>query len=311
MTPAMIAAVLATVTALLLLTAAGAGISLALRERQLARRLGRVAGLVPVAAPRRAPESWRDWGRRVGAHIAQSPLIGGAEQRKLALLLDGAGFRGKSRLANLVAAKLGSLMGALFVAILLAQLPALQLGPLFEAALFLGSGLVGWRSPDAALAVLATRRRRALERHFPEALDLLVICAEAGIGLEQALERIGGELVRTSPALATELSITSAEIRVLGDRRQALDNLGRRLGVEGLQGVITTLVQTMQYGTPLAQALRVMASELRTSRFLRLEERAARLPALMTLPMVFFILPCVFLIIVGPAMMQLVSVFAR
>ena len=135
----------------------------------------------------------------------------------------------------------------------------------------------------------------------------MVICAEAGLGLEPALVRVGAELRHVHPALADELARTSHELQVIPDSRVALGNMAARTGLESLRRLGTTLIQTMQYGTPLSAALRVLATELRQEALTRFEERAARLPVLLTLPMILFILPCVFLVVGGPAAIRVMK----
>lgn len=133
----------------------------------------------------------------------------------------------------------------------------------------------------------------------------------AGLALEDGIERIVAELYRTQPALAEELAITSADLKILPSRDMALANLAKRVDVPSVRSVMTTLSQTMRYGTPLAQALRVVAGELRNDSLIKLEERANKLPVLMTVPMMLFILPSIFLIVGGPAGIRLVDTLFR
>jgi tight adherence protein C len=158
------------------------------------------------------------------------------------------------------------------------------------------------------------RRRRGqyqtrLEQALPEALDMMVICAQAGLGLGPAIIRVAGELQSAYRELALELAQTANELQVLSDSRIALANLGRRTEIEGFKRLATTLIQATQYGTPLSDALRTLSTELRQEALTRLEARAARLPVMLTLPMIIFILPCVFLIAGGPAMIQIMNIF--
>ncbi|UEM07241.1 type II secretion system F family protein (plasmid) [Skermanella rosea] len=173
-----------------------------------------------------------------------------------------------------------------------------------------GTALAGWRLPDIVLSRLVRNRRAAIERGLPDALDLLVICGEAGLGLDIAFERVAREMKQAHPELGKELAITAAEMRVLPDRYAALANMADRLKLETLRSLVATLSQTMRYGTPLGQALRVLANEMRRERLVRFEERAAKLPVLITLPMVGFILPCVFIVVAGPAALDLLATLA-
>ncbi|WP_161600997.1 type II secretion system F family protein [Teichococcus oryzae] len=147
----------------------------------------------------------------------------------------------------------------------------------------------------------------ALSSGLPDALDLLVVCAESGLGLDSAVERVAREMEFSNPAIALELSLLAQELRMLPDRSAALMRLGERTGIESFQRLSATLSQTLRYGTPLAQALRVLAGEMRQERMIRLEERAARLPALLVLPLILFILPCLFIVLIGPSAIRLIG----
>jgi tight adherence protein C len=155
--------------------------------------------------------------------------------------------------------------------------------------------------PRIHAANLAERRRLAIADALPDAIDLLVICAEAGLGVDVALARTARELAPAAPALAAELALTATELGLLPRRADAFANLAARVVLPQVQALADMLVQTERFGTPLAQALRVMAAEYRTGRLLRAEARAARLPALMTVPMIAFILPPLFVVLIGPA----------
>lgn len=166
-------------------------------------------------------------------------------------------------------------------------------------------GLAGWRLPDLVLSRMAQWRQDRIEKGIPDALDLLVVCAEAGLALETAMERIGVEMKKSHPQLSEELLMTSAEIRLLPERVQALENFASRTGVMSARVIATTLSQTLRYGTPLSQALRILANEMRTNRLLAFEAKAGKLPVILTVPMILFILPCIFFIVGGPAFVNL------
>jgi tight adherence protein C len=136
---------------------------------------------------------------------------------------------------------------------------------------------------------------------LPDALDLLVICAEAGLTVDAAFNRVARELGRAYPELGDEFALTAIELSFLTERRQAFENLAYRVNLESVKGVTTTMIQTERYGTPLASALRVLSAEFRHERMMRAEEKAARLPAIMTVPLILFILPTLFIVILGPA----------
>lgn len=164
-----------------------------------------------------------------------------------------------------------------------------------------GALLLGYKSPDLYLKNLITKRTDAIRKGLPDALDLLVICAEAGLTVDAAFNRVAKELGKGFPELADEFALTAIELGFLADRRTAYENLAARVDLEALRGVVTTLIQTERYGTPLASALRVLSAEFRNERMMRAEEKAARLPAIMTVPLILFILPVLFVVILGPA----------
>jgi tight adherence protein C len=168
----------------------------------------------------------------------------------------------------------------------------------------LAAGLLGFYAPDIYLSNTATKRQQALQKALPDGLDLLVICAEAGLSLDAALNRVAEEIAPSAPVLAEELGLTAVELNFLPERRQALLNLARRCAMPAMRGVVNTLMQTEKYGTPLSQSLRVLSSEFREQRMLRAEEKAARLPATLTVPMIVFILPTLFIVLAGPAMLS-------
>lgn len=168
-------------------------------------------------------------------------------------------------------------------------------------------GLAGHYSPNLFAANLVARRTQAIEHGLPDAIDLLVICAESGLSIEAALRRTARELAPAQPALAAELEVTATELNLLPARADAFANLARRVALPQITALSDMLVQTERFGTPLAQSLRVLGAEYRTGRLLRAEERAARLPALMTVPMIGFILPPLFIVLIGPAIVNALS----
>ena len=162
--------------------------------------------------------------------------------------------------------------------------------------------LVGsYKAPDLWLKNKVTKRSHAIRKGLPDALDLLVICAEAGLTVDAAFGRVSRELGKAYPELGDEFGLTAIELGFLNERRQAFENLANRVDLEAVRGVVTTMIQTEKYGTPLASALRVLSAEFRNERMMRAEEKAARLPAIMTVPLILFILPSLFIVILGPA----------
>jgi len=174
-------------------------------------------------------------------------------------------------------------------------------------ALFVGAG---YKGPDIFVQNMINKRTDAIRKGLPDALDLLVICAEAGLTVDAAFERVAKELARAYPELGDEFSLTSIELSFLTERKMAFENLAYRVDLDSLQGVVTTMVQTERFGTPLASALRVLSAEFRNERMMRAEEKAARLPAIMTVPLILFILPVLFVVILGPAACSIADAFS-
>lgn len=164
-----------------------------------------------------------------------------------------------------------------------------------------GALLLSYKAPDLYLKNKIDKRSAAIRKGLPDALDLLVICAEAGLTVDAAFNRVAKELGKAYPELGDEFALTAIELGFLTERRQAFENLARRINLESVRGVVTTMIQTEKYGTPLASALRVLSAEFRNERMMRAEEKAARLPAIMTVPLILFILPVLFIVILGPA----------
>ena len=162
--------------------------------------------------------------------------------------------------------------------------------------------LIGaYKAPDVWLKNKVSKRSHAVRKGLPDALDLLVICAEAGLTVDAAFGRVARELGKAYPELGDEFGLTAIELGFLAERRNAFENLASRVDLEAVRGVVTTMIQTEKYGTPLASALRVLSAEFRHQRMMRAEEKAARLPAIMTIPLILFILPVLFIVILGPA----------
>jgi len=164
-----------------------------------------------------------------------------------------------------------------------------------------GALIGSYKAPDLWLKNKVTKRSHAVRKGLPDALDLLVICAEAGLTVDAAFGRVAKELGKAYPELGDEFGLTAIELGFLNERRQAFENLATRVDLEAVRGVVTTMIQTEKYGTPLASALRVLSAEFRNERMMRAEEKAARLPAIMTVPLILFILPTLFVVILGPA----------
>ncbi|MFW0777337.1 MAG: type II secretion system F family protein [Rickettsiales bacterium] len=166
---------------------------------------------------------------------------------------------------------------------------------------------MGLKLPWIYVSRVRKKRYLQIQRSLSDVLDLMTICAEAGLSLSATLDRVAKELELSYPEMAEELSLTSVETGFLPDRKQALTNLAQRCQLPEVRGVVSVLIQTEKYGTPIAQALRVLSAEFRQARMLRAEQKAARLPALMTVPMITCILPTLFIVIIAPAAVKLMG----
>ncbi|QIQ86867.1 type II secretion system F family protein [Erythrobacter sp.] len=176
-----------------------------------------------------------------------------------------------------------------------------ELGPFTQLMAFAGAVFLGYKGPEIYLSNKSSKRTAEIQKGLPDALDLLVICAEAGLTVDAAFNRVAKELGRAYPELGDEFALTAIELSFLNERKTAFNNLAYRVDLEAVKGVVTTMIQTERYGTPLASALRVLSAEFRNERMMRAEEKAARLPAIMTVPLILFILPVLFIVILGPA----------
>ncbi|MFT5509712.1 MAG: tight adherence protein C [Hyphomicrobiaceae bacterium] len=185
--------------------------------------------------------------------------------------------------------------------------PDLKYPPLVKLMMAGGAGFLGFYLPSMFLSNLIARRQQALKNAFPDALDMLLICVQSGMSIELAFSKVGKEIAAQSVELAEEFSLTTAELSYLQDRRQAFENLGARTGLPGIKSVATALVQSERYGTPVGQALRVMAKENRDMRMSDAEKKAAALPPKLTVPMIIFFLPVLFVVIIGPAAIQVMD----
>jgi len=185
----------------------------------------------------------------------------------------------------------------------------LSWSPLQKVLAALAGAGVGFYLPDLFVNNMIAKRQQSVMRAFPDALDLMLICVESGMSIESSFTRVASEIGTQSPELAEELALTTAELSYLPDRRQAFDNLARRCGHDGVKAVATALNQAEKYGTPMGQALRVTANENREMRMQEAERKAASLPAKLTVPMIVFFLPCLFVVIMGPAIIQIKHMF--
>lgn len=173
----------------------------------------------------------------------------------------------------------------------------------------LGVTYLGLKFPALLVTNQRGKRYLAIQKALPDTLDLMMICAEAGLSLAASLDRVARELEMSYPEMAEEFSLTSIELGFLPDRKKALLNLAERVDIPEVRGIVGVLIQTEKYGTPISQALRVLSAEFRDQRMLRAEQKAARLPAIMTVPMIVFILPTLFVVVLAPALIKLSDKF--
>jgi tight adherence protein C len=218
-----------------------------------------------------------------------------------------AGLRGQAPLVTYMFFRLVMpvvmILAALFYLFVVAV--SLPYPPMVKLMISLGAGFVGFYLPNLFLSNLTQKRQTSIKQAFPDALDTLLICVQAGMSIESAFGKVANEIGSQSLELAEELSLTTAELSYLTERRQAYDNLGRRTGLPGIKAVATALIQAERYGTPVGTALRVMAKENRDMRMSEAEKKAAALPPKLTVPMIVFFLPVLFVVILGPAAIQI------
>lgn len=254
------------------------------------------------------------WNRRITQRLSgladHVPLFHGRQREKVQNQLTLAGYRHPYHLSIFLAIKFTCGASSVIVTALTTEglFPEV---PILRLALICGGLFGGLILPEAILDRLVKRRQRLLNRALPEALDLLVICTNAGYSLGASIQRVSTELIDVFPVMASELQTTAHELQVLGDPVAVLRRLADRTQIAAMRSLVATLVQTQQYGTPITQALRTLAQSERTSRMLAMEERAAKLSVKITFPMMAFILPTVLIIAAGPAAIKLIDAFGN
>ena len=196
---------------------------------------------------------------------------------------------------------------AIIVGIYVYLLNGFELDPFGRLLATIGGFLSGFYLPNIYITNIVTKRQQKVREAWPDSLDLLLICVEAGMSIEAAFQKVGEEVGPSCPELAEELGLTTAELSYLQERKQAYANLAERTGLDSVRGVVTALIQSEKYGTPLGQSLRVMAKESRDLRMQEAEKKAAALPPKLTVPMIGFFLPVLFAVILGPAIMQVMN----
>lgn len=226
--------------------------------------------------------------------------------------LSRAGWRSKDALIIFMFMKLCMPFVVGAVAFLfIGGLDTFKLPPMAQNLLPLAFVLTGFYVPEVFVKNAISKREKLLQNGLPDALDLLVICAEAGLSLDAALTRVSREMAQSIPEIAEEFGLTAVELGFLPERRGALDNLMKRCHLPSVRGVVNTLQQTERYGTPLAHALRVLSAEYRDERMMKAEEKAAKLPAVLTVPMIIFILPTLMIVLIGPGILRVIDAFSN
>lgn len=229
-----------------------------------------------------------------------------AESARKKLMM--AGHRGQGPVFVFMAARLGlPFVMAIFVGIYVYLLEGMSLDSFGKLLATMGGFFAGFYLPNVYISNAVSKRQAKIQAAWPDALDLLLICVESGMSIEAAFQKVGEEVGANCAELAEELGLTTAELSYLQERKQAYINLSERTGLDSVKGVVTALIQSEKYGTPLGQSLRVMAKESRDMRMQEAEKKAAALPPKLTVPMIGFFLPVLFAVILGPAIMQVMG----
>ena len=271
------------------------------RDKIKARERARLAAEKPVAL-RAEPKAYMK--RLVERFDLKNALADENTMDRLRM----AGFRGHAPMtAFLFARFVAPIALLLFAVFYLFVLGVLDQPTGIKIAICMGAAAIGLYVPNVYIQNLITKRQQSIKRAWPDALDLTLICVESGMSIEAAFRRVAEEIGSQSIPLAEEMSLTCAELSYLQERRKAYENLANRVGLEAVKSVVTALIQAERYGTPLGQALRVLAQESRDTRMADAEKKAAALPPKLTVPMIVFFLPVLFAVIMGPAIIQIMK----
>ncbi|WP_137127784.1 type II secretion system F family protein [Roseomonas sp. HF4] len=298
---------LVVVTAVAMAVAAAVVLARGAEDKDLATRVqsvvrpdlekGRLRGARGLSSAASAPFHW------IGETLRNTALVSDKDIQEFRMITGAAGFNPNVAVSTLIGAKVVLLVVFPLVAFIFS---ASNDYTTIRTTLMTISGVVGaiWL-PNLIVRYFKGKREQEIRKGLPDALDLLVVTAEAGLGIETALDRVAREMEHTNRPIAVSFLVLVQELRMLPDRRVALERFGQRTDFDGFRRLGSTLSQTLKYGTPLAQALRVLANEMRTDRMLRIEEKAIRLPALLVIPLILFIFPAVFIALLGPSVLQL------
>jgi tight adherence protein C len=272
------------------------------REKMRARERERMAKGNTKIALRQSPKMFM---KRAVDNFNLSKWVGQEEAR---IKLMQAGFRGQAPYITFLFFRMTMPIVMLVVSLVyIFFVLDLDYPPMVKVGISIGCAYLGMLSPNLFLKNKIQRRQVSIKRAFPDALDLLLICVESGMSIEAGFRRVSEEIGTQSIALSEEFTLTTAELSYLPDRRQAYENLAQRTGLEGVKAVCLALQQAERYGTPLASTLRVMAQENRDMRMSEAEKKAAGLPPKLTVPMIVFFLPVLFVVILGPAAIRVMS----
>lgn len=223
-------------------------------------------------------------------------------------LLKQAGLRKDNQLVTYLALRLLSPIAAGIGAYVYSATIFTDVSTNMRIAMTVGAAIFGFYLPVIVLKNMVQRRQTSIQRAWPDALDLLLICVESGLAIEPAVQRVAREIGPSSVPLAEELTLLVAELSYLQERRKAFENLGKRTGLQSVKSVVTSLMQAERYGTPLGTALRVLAQENRDARMFAAERKAAALPPRLTVPMIAFFLPVIFVVILGPSILKIMRI---
>jgi tight adherence protein C len=262
------------------------------------------AGIVTSSTKRRAKLTQKnETTDRMKAFLGSLRVLQDSQLKDAQIKLMQAGIRSKDAAIAVIFSRLvlPIVIGGGMVAYIYGMGGFPDYSPMKRYGIAAGTLILSYKAADIWLSNAISKRSDAIRKGLPDALDLLVICAEAGLTVDAAFGRVARELGKAYPELGDEFQLTAIELGFLAERRVAFENLATRVNLEAVKGVVTTMIQTEKYGTPLASALRVLSAEFRNERMMRAEEKAARLPAIMTVPLILFILPVLFVVILGPA----------
>ncbi|KDB08368.1 Type II secretion system F domain-containing protein [Burkholderia sp. lig30] len=250
--------------------------------------------------------------RRVASLGERVPVVDASQRMKLAARLASAGFRERRAVSVMAGLKVVGGACLAFGAIAAgAHLPRVGEYVVFRVLFMAAAFVIGMMLPEHALGIVVSRRQKTIAAYLPDALDLLVICTNAGNSLVVAIKRVSAEMQSICPPLSDEFSVAADEMQFGADSAGALNAMAARIGLPSMRALVTTLVQSQQYGTPITQSLRVLSRTERSTQIIALEEKAAKLAAKMTLPMMLFVMPTVALIAAGPAVIRLIAVFRK